>query len=180
MSDTALAEDTERRIVVNTMGGGCAGECDTTYTPVIPVKTTAHNSRYEVIKADVTWEEANRACISKGGHLATITSPEEEAEIIAVAESSLIERLWMGGYTTNDINGNAVGHWVTGEQFGYQNWYSDSEPSRFDSDNAAEFYLMFWKIGDVWSWNDQRNDLVNSKYSKTYKGKMGYIIEYEN
>lgn len=179
ISDNSLAENAERKIVINISGNGFVGECETVYTPIIPVKQESHNSRYEVIKADISWEDANRECINKGGHLATITSYEEEQKIIAVAESSGIQRLWIGGYTTNDQNGNAVGHWVMGEPFVYQNWYSADEPSRFDSDNAAEFYLMLWKIDGRWSWNDQRNDLINSQFSATYKGKMGYVIEYE-
>lgn len=179
ISDNSLAENAERKIIINISGNGYVGECETVYTPVVPVKTEAHSSRYEVIKADISWEDANRECINKGGHLATITSYDEEQKIIAVAESSGIERLWIGGYTTNDENGDAVGHWVMGEPFVYQNWYSADEPSRFDSDNAAEFYLMLWKINGRWSWNDQRNDLINSQFSATYKGKMGYVIEYE-
>ncbi len=180
ISDTALAQNAERRIIVQMGEGGYTGYCERTYTPVVPVAPGQHASRYEVIKADITWEEANRVCIDKGGHLATITSKEEEDAIIAVAEASGVDKLWIGGYTTNDRYGEAVGHWVMGEPFVYQNWYSEDEPSRFDSDNAAEFYLMLWKIEGRWSWNDQRNDLINSPFASTYAGKMGYVIEYEN
>ena len=180
ISDASIPQDSERRIIAVVSGGGYKGSCDRTYTPVTPVSQQQHASRYEVIKADITWEEANRICIDKGGHLATIASREEEEKIIAVAESSGVERLWIGGYTTNDANNTAVGHWVLGEPFVYQNWYNEGEPSRFDSDNAEEFYLMLWKISGRWSWNDQRNDLINSPFRTTYEGKMGYVIEYEN
>lgn len=180
VSDASIPQDSERRIVAMISGGGYQGICDRTYTPVTPVAQQQHASRYEVIKADITWEDANRICIEKGGHLATISSKAEEDQIIAVAEQSGVERLWIGGYTTNDANNRAVGHWVMGEPFEYQNWYNSGEPSRFDSDNAEEFYLMLWKIEDRWSWNDQRNDLINSPFRTTYEGKMGYVIEYEN
>lgn len=179
VSDTSLSQDSERRVLLGVAGGGYKGACERTYTPIVPVTATSHGSRYEVIKADITWEEANRLCINKGGHLATITSKAEEDKIIAVAEQSGIERLWIGGYTTNDRYGDAVGHWVMGEPFTYQNWFSEDEPSRFDSDNAEEFYLMLWKIDGRWSWNDQRNDLINSPFASTYQGQMGYVIEYE-
>lgn len=180
VSDASISQNAERRIIARVTGGGYRGQCDRVYTPITPVKPGSHSSRYEVIKADMTWEEANRACIEKGGHLATITSKEEEEKIIAEAEKSNIGRLWIGGYTTNNQYGEAVGHWVMGEPFVYQNWFSEDEPSRFDSDNAEEFYLMLWKIDGRWSWNDQRNDLINSPFASTYKGKMGYVIEYEN
>lgn len=179
-SDASIPQDGERRIIAMISGGGYQGTCDRTYTPVTPVLQQQHASRYEVIKADITWEDANRVCIEKGGHLATISSKAEEDQIIAVAEQSGVERLWIGGYTTNDANNKAVGHWVMGEPFEYQNWYNAGEPSRFDSDNAEEFYLMLWKIDGRWSWNDQRNDLINSPFRTTYEGKMGYVIEYEN
>ncbi|MBR7164486.1 MAG: VWA domain-containing protein [Clostridia bacterium] len=180
VSDTSLSQDAERRIVVRVCGNGYKGACDRVYTPITPVVKASHNSRYEVIKADISWEDANRACINKGGHLATITSKEEEDKIIAVAEKSGIGRLWIGGYTTNNQYDEAVGHWVMGEPFVYQNWFSEDEPSRFDNaDDEAEFYLMLWKIDGRWSWNDQRNDLINSPFASTYQGKMGYVIEYE-
>ncbi|MBR2471647.1 MAG: VWA domain-containing protein, partial [Clostridia bacterium] len=180
ISDVSISQDAERGIFVTVSGDGYKGYFDRTYTPVVPVLQQQHTSRYEVIKADITWEDANRICIEKGGHLATIANREEEEKIIAVAESSGVERLWIGGYTTNDQNNQAVGHWVMGEPFVYQNWYNEGEPSRFDSDSAEEFYLMLWKIEDRWSWNDQRNDLINSPFRTTYEGKMGYVIEYEN
>ena len=180
ISDASIPQDSERRIIAMVSGNGYKGTCDRTYKPVTPVIQQQHASRYEVIKADITWEDANRICIEKGGHLATIASKAEEDQIIAVAEQSGVERLWIGGYTTNDANNKAVGHWVMGEPFEYQNWYNAGEPSRFDSDNAEEFYLMLWKIDNRWSWNDQRNDLINSPFRTTYEGKMGYVIEYEN
>lgn len=188
ISDSSVAQNAERRIVVSLNGEGYSGECDRTYTPVIPVKVAPHTSRYEIIKSDATWEEANRLCIEKGGHLATITDAAEQQTIINFAEARLgddfIGKLWIGGYTTNDENNQGMGHWVTGEPFSYENWFVNSEgkrePSRFDgNDQESEFYLMLWKIGNNWSWNDQRNDLANSPFSKDYKGKMGYIIEYE-
>ena len=180
VSDTSISQKAERRIVVSVAGQGYKGECDKVYTPITPVIPGSHSSRYEVIQADVSWEEANRICIEKGGHLATITSREEEEKIIAAAEKAKVYRLWIGGYTTNNQYNEAVGHWVMGEPFVYQNWFSEDEPSRFDSDNEAEFYLMLWKIDGRWSWNDQRNDLINSPFANTYKGKRGYVIEYEN
>ncbi len=180
VSDTTLNQDAQRRIIVRVSSNGYRGYCDREYTPVIPVANVKHDSKYEVIKKDISWEDANRECINKGGHLATITSKDEENKIISVAEAAGIYRLWIGGYTTNNQYGDAVGHWVMGEPFVYQNWFSADEPSRFDSDNAEEFYLMLWKIDGRWSWNDQRNDLINSPFAKTYQGKMGYVIEYEN
>ena len=186
ISDDKIGRTQERRIVLSVNGEGYGGICDKTYTPVIPATKTNHSSRYEIISADVSWEEADRLCIEKGGHLATITSKAEEDIITALVGPNGPKKLWIGGYTTNSYGGGAVGHWVTGEPFGgYTNWYSNSkgtEPSRFDgADNVAEYCLMLWNIDSRgWSWNDQRNDLINSQFSGMYKGQMGYVIEYEN
>ena len=143
-------------------------------TPVI--QTAPHTSRYELVKADVSWQEANEACILKGGHLATISSKEEMNELVQMCEKAGLKYCWLGGYTSVR-NGTAFGHWITGEQFDYTCWYP-GEPSRNDLDGTPEFYLMLWKVEDSWSWNDQRNDVV-SDY-KYFKGIIGYICEYES
>ena len=179
LSGYEFPEQAARRINLSLNSTNYSSSCEETYTPVVPVKKQPHAYRYEVIKADVSWEEASMICTSKGGHLATITSAEEERQIIALAERAGIYRLWIGGYTTKGYNGMITGHWETGEPWYYNNWFP-GEPSRYDKgDSIEEFYLMLWKINGKWSWNDQRNDLINSQFSGTYKGKMGYVIEYE-
>lgn len=175
-----FGEKDARSINLNLSSNTHSASSYDSYTPVVPAKKQSNGYRYEVIKADVSWEEASMLCTQRGGHLATITSAAEEKQIIALAEKSGISRLWIGGYTTKGANGAVTGHWETGETWYYNNWYP-GEPSRYDkSDSIEEFYLMLWKVNGKWSWNDQRNDLVNSQYSSMYKGKMGYIIEFED
>ena len=70
------------------------------------------------------------------------------------------------------------GHWVTGEPFNFTAWYP-GEPSRNDTDGTPEFYMMLWKVGDEWSWNDQRNDVITNTGFTYFIGKTGYICEYE-
>lgn len=143
-------------------------------TPVI--KTARHKSRYELIKADVSWQEANDACIERGGHLVTLTSPAEMDEIVRMCENAGMKYCWIGGYTSVRRN-IAFGHWITGESFNFTSWYP-GEPSRNDLDGTPEFYLMLWNVEGVWSWNDQRNDVV-ADYDY-FKGVIGYVCEYEN
>lgn len=141
------------------------------------------NHHYELIVADMSWTDANDYCQSMGGHLATVTTKEEESEIIAMAEAQGVSYIWLGGRTDVDGNGNVTARWITGEDFdaGYQNWMT-GEPSGMDKgdkgNNVIESYLMLWNIKGAWSWNDQRNDplsVVNSM-----KGKTGFVCEYEN
>ncbi len=136
-----------------------------------------HAAGYEVVVADISWSAANAEAIKRGGHLITITSQEEMDMAVKLAEDKKLEFVWMGGYTSVR-SGAAYGHWITGESFDYQAWYP-GEPSRTDNDGADEMYLMLWKIDDKWSWNDQRNDPIGETKLEYFKGKTGYIIEYE-
>ena len=151
---------------------------DTIFTAVQTLEKEKHESRYELIVEDISWSEANEACLKKGGHLITITSQEEMDQAIALAEGAGLRFVWMGGYTSirNDV---AYGHWITGEPFEFQPWYP-GEPSRTDEDGADEMYLMLWQVNDEWSWNDQRNDPVGETGLEYFKGKTGYICEYED
>ena len=136
-----------------------------------------HAAGYEVVVADISWSAANTEAIKKGGHLITITSQEEMDKAVKLAEENKLEFVWMGGYTSVR-SGVAYGHWITGENFDYQAWFP-GEPSRTDNDGADEMYLMLWKIDDEWSWNDQRNDPIGETKLEYFKGKTGYIIEYD-
>ena len=154
-------------------------ESSDTFTATEALKEQHHESRYELVKADVSWTEANDLCIAKGGHLATITTAEEQKQLSEMAEKAGLKYIWIGGYTSVRDN-NAYGHWVTGEPFEYTAWYP-GEPSRTDSlDNVPEFYIMLWNVEGEWSWNDQRNVLAGDPELTWFAGNMGYIIEYEN
>lgn len=145
----------------------------TSFTATETLEKEKHESRYELIVEDISWSEANEACLRKGGHLITITSQEEMDMAVAMASEKELRFVWMGGYTSirNDV---AYGHWITGEPFEFQPWYP-GEPSRTDEDGAAEMYLMLWQVNDEWSWNDQRNDPVGDTGLAYFKGKTGYI-----
>lgn len=145
------------------------------FTPVKAIPKTDHPEKYEVIKDDVTWTEANEICMAKGGHLATITTQEEMDKLVAMTDAAGIKNAWIGGYTSVR-DGKAFGHWVTGEDFDFAKWYP-GEPSRNDMDGTPEFYLVLWNVKGDWSLNDERDDMVSQKY---LKGKCGYICEYEN
>ena len=150
---------------------------DYTFQATKVIEQAAHLSRYEIIRDDVSWSEANDACIARGGHLATITSQAEMDQLVGMCEGAGVKYCWLGGYTSVGGNG-AFGHWITGEPFGYTAWYP-GEPSRNDLDGTPEFYLMLWKVENAWSWNDQREDVLDSGLDY-FKGNLGYICEYES
>lgn len=75
----------------------------------------------------------------------------------------------------------AYGHWITGEMFDYQKWYPGELP-RDALDGTPEMYLTLWKVDSKgWTWNDQRDGLfADPQIAKIFKGKTGYICEYES
>ena len=149
---------------------------DVYFTPVKKLEAVKHASRYEIVREDITWTQANDKAHAKGGHLVTITSESEEKQMEQMAADAGVRFVWIGGYTSVR-DGLAFGHWTTGEDFSYAKWYP-GEPSRNDRDGTPEFYLMLWSPEGKWSWNDQRDDVVHSGL-KYFPGNVGYIIEYE-
>ena len=93
-----------------------------------------------------TWFEAYVYCKELGGHLATITSAEEQALLDAyLTNESCRDFVWVGGY-----NDNGVWHWVTDEEFDYANWY-ETQP---DCYRGSEFFIHINFENIIGSWND--------------------------
>ncbi len=93
------------------------------------------------------------------GHLATITSVEENTfimeNILPLVEANEHYEAWLGGYNS----GNNNWKWVTGETWKYQNW-DEYEPE-------GEDYLKYYTYDGVKLWYDDSSSLY------------GYIIEFE-
>ena len=116
--------------------------------------------QYKIFYDTLTWEEAKSACEAMGGHLATITSQEEQKMIESLNTQN--SKLWIGSYK------NSAGQWcwVTGEPWKYQNW-GDGEPNNSSNVVADESCVAVWPV----KWNDLAN-------SNTYE-QSGYICEWE-
>lgn len=118
-----------------------------------------------------TWEQAKTYCEKQGGHLATVTSQEEE-EVIESLLMDNKEFYWLGG------KGAVFGgewSWVTGESFSYTNW----DPKQPDND-GGECYLgitaMDTRYADVHKWNDYKND----GGAESSLADSGFICEWED
>ena len=137
-----------------------------TPTPAVP--------KYEIFLENVTWEQAKQLCEDKGGHLATVRSDEQLAEIVALAESKGAQFVWLGAYRAT----NAHWYYVTGDALSYTKW-DKNEPSAVDMDGTKEDYLLLWyrKNTATWCYNDMRNDPI-SVARATYSGKLAYVCEY--
>ena len=126
---------------------------------------------YEVIKADVGWLEAQQAAREHGGTLAVINSEDELNQVVALAEAAGIDRVWIGAHRED---GNIV--WESGENVTFYPWDA-GEPSLTDSgDGAAEDYVMLWRHGGKWVYNDSRENPLIEFYGM-YGGHIGYAVE---
>ena len=129
--------------------------------------------QYEIFLEDVTWEQAKAKCEEKGGHLATVKSADQLAEIIDLAQQKGATYVWLGAYRAE----NSHWYYVTGEALDYTVW-DKGEPSAIDMDGTREDYLLLWyrKNQGTWSYNDMRNDPVS--VAASYRGKLAYICQY--
>ncbi len=139
-----------------------------------PTPTPEPVRSYQIFVEDVSWEEASRRCEEKGGHLAVVRNAEELEQIKALAEESGAVYVWLG---CRRVDGQL--QWVTGESVAYYLW-RQGEPSYRDSyDDAAEDYLLLWKLRGEWSYNDSREDPVKD-FPTVYRGRIAYVCEFDS
>lgn len=157
-------------------------------TPII-VKAEPHDPGYQLFVEDVSWEQARMKCEKMGGHLATITSENEQQVIqdfLFATELYIndkgVTRIWIGG---NDLESGEF-TWITGEgdEFTlprddvYTNW-AVGEPSRIDksSDILENYVLMFYhKIDQCFYWNDAPVDI---RYWYSDRKNIAYLCEWD-
>ena len=115
----------------------------TTTTPI----SLPDRKKYEVIKTAMTWDEADSYCRSVNGHLATLTSFEEQELITNLLKEEGLSECWLGG--KRDENGEFG--WITGEPMVFTNW-NGGEPNNL---GGHEDYIHTYSSG---KWNDLPGD----------------------
>lgn len=141
-----------------------------TGTPT-PTPTPKPEPTYEVVKADVSWADAEAAAEAKGGHLVVIDSAEKWTRVAQLADESGLTYVWIGLYRAD--SGELA--WVKDNIDPVYNWAA-GEPSVRDTNGAAENYVLIARRSDGWYYNDCIGDPA-AKYPQFYGGKTGYIIE---
>ena len=114
---------------------------------------TGVGSRYEIITGSYHWDDARVDALSRGGHLACITSAREWERVRNLADI-VAQQPWLGG---SDTDQEGVWIWVTGEPWDFSAWDS-GEP---DSNNTSDNYLTIVEYGGL-SWWDIPD------YTRTY------------
>jgi hypothetical protein len=147
-----------------------------------PYQNPANGHYYELVDDPfITWHSAVAAAAfsqmpigdgyCRDGHLATITSQEENDFIVNTFGAPFLRNKWLGGFqTSSNANTSLNGWiWITAEPWKYSNW-GKSEPSNFlYNPYGYEDALTFGSNG---AWND-----APSKWDKYPDG--GYIVEYD-
>ena len=141
-----------------------------TETPT-PTPTPKPEPTYEVVKADISWADAEAAAEAKGGHLVVIDSAEKWTRVAQLADESGLTYVWIGLYRAD--SGELA--WVKDNVDPVYNWAA-GEPSVRDTNGAAENYVLIARRSDGWYYNDCIGDPA-ARYPQFYGGKTGYIIE---
>lgn len=106
---------------------------------------------YALINRQMTWDAAEAFCEFYGGHLATITTAEENDFVIKLLKRhGKLDCNYMFGGTDRDSEG--TWKWVTGEPFAYAPWHS-GEPNGGTGENYTDFYTNYSQKGEF-GWND--------------------------
>lgn len=121
---------------------------------------------YQFFDEKITWKEAKQKCEELGGHLATISSDEEQAIIVNNPFINPEIQYWIGGSNEPNENKETEWGWITKEEWNYENW-KEGEPNNI---NDQEHYLMLGLESENYKW-------INS--SNSNDGITGYICEYE-
>ena len=128
---------------------------------------TFSSHTYQRFDAPATWDEAKAYCEAHGGHLATITSEDEQIFVEELFQGGTMDVYWLGGTAYERTL-----EWVTGEKATYENW-ADGQP-----DNEYEGYHVAMNRIDVGGvdalmWSDTDS-------AGTYFGldKTGFVCEW--
>lgn len=110
---------------------------------------------YALIDLSMPWTEAKEYCEKLGGHLATITSEEEQKFITNLISSGKRVSYWIGA---TDVREEGVWEWVTGEEFKYSNWAAGMPDNLSGVDRVEENFAEIYNTGVRGKWNDLQNE----------------------
>ncbi|XP_046288380.1 C-type lectin domain family 4 member F [Marmota monax] len=113
-----------------------------------------------------SWHEAERSCVSKGAHLASVTSQEEQAFLVQFTSNSYH---WIG---LTDMGMEGTWRWVDGTQFnnaGSKVFWDRNQPDNWRHKNGQTEDCVHLRS----LWNDMN---CNSPYHWVCKKPMGQQV----
>lgn len=116
----------------------------------IPKSASEFNGHYYYVfdvSSISSWDTAQRYCLKKGGHLAVITSEEENQFIHELILHQGFNSAYFG---FSDVYDEGNWSWANGELSDYTNW-AEGEPN---NDKNGEHYALFYHADQTDRWND--------------------------
>jgi len=125
----------------------------------------------------ISWDDAKNAAENQTyrgipGHLATITSAEENNFIVESFQEVFTGWAWLGADQEPGNTPDQGWRWITGEKWSYTNWRSSSTPEPNDHENKKEDALNIFILPDESYSHGKWNDLPREELLHWY------IVEY--
>jgi len=159
----------------------CAAALLTAAGPLVfatPIQNPRNGHYYEVVDLPAaSWTESNadassRTYLELQGHLATITSWNENSFLVRTFGKRALGNRWIGGYQdkhSSEYSEPAGGWtWVTGEPWRFTNWFRN-EPNDAGGPGSENWLVI--RNDHPAKWND---------FPDLGGVMAGYVIEYED
>ena len=129
---------------------------DIAIEPVLINWTTRNNIVFDghyysiyTFDGEYSWNSAKTFCEKLGGHLATITSAEENDAVIELMTEIGNDVAWIGA---SDADEEGNWKWINGEAFLYSNWAAGEPNNATGDQDYASIYT------DDGTWDDRNKD----------------------
>ena len=164
------------RDAAETVGGTDVVRLSTSSKQQIPADALVFGgTSYYLFKDAMTWQQARAKAETMGGHLATITTAEEDAWVRNTFGPRLaVGQLFLIG--ASQERSDSPWQWVTGEPWNFTAWYGGA-PNNLNLRNKVKqtppFCLCYYKRDKDLSWNDLSQ-------SQPIARQGGFLVEWES
>jgi hypothetical protein len=141
-----------------------------------------------VISGPLTWGAARNRAETRGGYLATPTSPAENAFIIPLANhpEAWVQDCcgntngpWLGGYQPLDAAEQAPWKWVSDEPWGWAGWAAGEPNNGYQPGILVTMMAGYPPLNQSYrGWADAYATGTSPQDSTTYPVSLSYIAEY--
>lgn len=141
-----------------------------------PAIQTFSGHRYQFVPGNISWTGAKAKAEALGGHLATVTSKEEDDFVRATFGDripKMEEGFWLGAH---EEKRGAGWRWVTGEPFTFTAWGGAMPSMRSDMDQTAPTALFFQRHG-----HSPKGAWTNYAYASPKHAVIaGFLVEWDD